>query len=450
MLRLPNIFRLLVWSALAALAAVLGLACGSANAGEVLVQFYSEHCEPCRQMAPVVADLQAAGYSVRRVNVDVDRLTAEQFGVTGLPCFVLLVNGRERARITGATDRGRLQRLFHASLGQGGLPRNAKPPVPGVPTPAWRYVAPVEHRTAVVRVACQDADGGFSGGSGVFVCYRRLRAVLTARHVVQNARHMRVWFSNGHVSPARILAADATWDVSVLGLQSPPDRIAPAELEYGPDAMQRAGNRLESCGYGADGRLACNCGRFLRYAQPAGAAAADWMEWSGHAREGDSGGPVFNRQGRVVGILWGTDGTKVVGVQAGRLHLVLQTAAQTRLATTTLSESGAEVVPCPCGPGQACALPPRTEPPKKRLLPYRADEDQRLAATDARLDKISSLLLAIQQANLAKQAEPAPPAGSSQPLEAARQEQASPLLAGLCILGSVLVGTIIYFAARKQ
>jgi hypothetical protein len=52
----------------------------------------------------------------------------------------------------------------------------------------------------------------------------------------------------------------------------------------------------------------------------------DWMEMSGHARGGDSGGPIFNANGRVVGVLWGTDGEHVVGVQAGRIHLLLEEA----------------------------------------------------------------------------------------------------------------------------
>ena len=444
-----NVLRLLVWSALASLTAVIGLSCGLANAGEVLVQFYSDHCPPCREMTPIVDDLETSGYVVRRVNVDVDRVIAEQYGVTRLPCFVLLADGKEQSRIVGATDRGRLERLFRGK-GQGEAPHDAGRPAPGSPTPAWRYAQPTGHRAAVVRVGCQDTDGGRSGGSGVFVRYNTLCVVLTARHVVQNARTIQVRFCNGHVSPARVLSADGTWDVSVLALQSPPEGVEPAELEYGGEAMQQAGNRLESCGYGPDGRLACNHGLFLQYVQPAGSAALDWMEWSGHAREGDSGGPVFNSQGRIVGILWGTDGTKVVGVQAGRLHVVLQTAAQTQLQSTPPSGTVADAAPCPCGPGQACAVPARAEPPKKHLLPYRADEDKRLAETDARLDKISSLLLAMQQANLARQTEPSPPADSSQQVEAARGKEASPLLAGLCILGSVVVGTVIYFAAAKK
>ena len=49
---------------------------------------------------------------------------------------------------------------------------------------------------------------------------------------------------------------------------------------------------------------------------------------SGPARRGDSGGPIFNDRGRVVGILWGTDGKTVIGVQAGRLHVALEEATK--------------------------------------------------------------------------------------------------------------------------
>ena len=57
----------------------------------------------------------------------------------------------------------------------------------------------------------------------------------------------------------------------------------------------------------------------------------DWFEISGHARPGDSGGGVFNQRGRLVGVLWGTNGEVVVGVQAGRLHLLLDSALPERI-----------------------------------------------------------------------------------------------------------------------
>jgi hypothetical protein len=51
--------------------------------------------------------------------------------------------------------------------------------------------------------------------------------------------------------------------------------------------------------------------------------AADWFDISGPARQGDSGGPVFDAKGQVVGILWGTDDRSVTAAQGGYLHKVL-------------------------------------------------------------------------------------------------------------------------------
>ena len=152
--------------------------------------------------------------------------------------------------------------------------------------------------------------------------------VLTARHVVTPAKRIVVDLCTGKRYEARVLKIDAVWDCAVLELSGQPEGVQPAEVELGDAAMQQAGSRLESCGYGPDGRLACNSGLFLGYKRsgehPQG--PDDWMILSGHARQGDSGGPVFNAHGRLVGVLWGTDGEEVVAVQAGRLHLLLDAA----------------------------------------------------------------------------------------------------------------------------
>jgi hypothetical protein len=321
------------------------------------------------------------------------------------------------------------------------------------PSPAWRYENPDQHRGAVVRVCCDDQPRGQSFGSGVYVAYEGLKLVVTAGHVTHNAKAIQVRFYTGHPSQAKILTVDTTWDVCVLALDSEPEGIAPAALEYGEAAMQQPGNRLESCGYGPDGKLACNHGQFLQYAHPAEVKIGDWMEFSGHARQGDSGGPVFNANGKVVGILWGTDGTKVVGVQAGRLHLALQTAADARghkpQPPVTIPEIS-EAPACPCGSGQACATTVQVEVPsdsaKKRLLPYRTEEDKHNQATDERLDKISNQLTDLQRDKNTVNA----PSRAATVEATPEKPEASPLVAGLCVLGAIIAGTVIYFAATAK
>ena len=201
---------------------------------------------------------------------------------------------------------------------------------------------PVGHRAAVVRIYCQDDMRTRSIGSGTLVRWiatdtafsrapkgsaARL-VVLTARHVVADAKNIVVELFNKKTHQARVLKVDAVWDCAVLELDGKPEGVTAAEVELGEAAMQHEGSRLESCGYGPDGKLAVNTGLFLGYKRSTQTPNGpdDWFEISGHARPGDSGGGVFNERGRLVGVLWGTNGEVVVGVQAGRLHLLLDSA----------------------------------------------------------------------------------------------------------------------------
>ena len=52
-------------------------------------------------MMPTVEQLAAKGYPVRRMNVAQYRNLVQRFGITTIPCFVMIVNGREAGRVVG-------------------------------------------------------------------------------------------------------------------------------------------------------------------------------------------------------------------------------------------------------------------------------------------------------------------------------------------------------------
>ena len=83
----------------------------SASGETVLLDFYSDSCPPCRVMAPLVQRLSEAGYPIRKVNVTRDRALAARYGIRRIPCFVMLVDGKEVDRVTGGTSYGRLERM---------------------------------------------------------------------------------------------------------------------------------------------------------------------------------------------------------------------------------------------------------------------------------------------------------------------------------------------------
>jgi thiol-disulfide isomerase/thioredoxin len=105
----------------------------------VLLNFSASWCGPCRQMAPLMGEITAAGWVVRHVDVDREGDLVRRFAVTGVPCYVLLVKGQEVGRINGATTRGELEQLLAKSREPLGLAALATPPaaasMAGIPLP---------------------------------------------------------------------------------------------------------------------------------------------------------------------------------------------------------------------------------------------------------------------------------------------------------------------------
>ena len=74
----------------------------------VLVDFYSNSCPPCRQLAPTVETL-AEDYEGRalvcKVNVDHAPNLARQYGIQGIPTVLFFNDGQEVQRLVGLQPR---------------------------------------------------------------------------------------------------------------------------------------------------------------------------------------------------------------------------------------------------------------------------------------------------------------------------------------------------------
>jgi thioredoxin 1 len=84
----------------------------------VLVDFTAAWCPPCRAMNPILDQMAADRDDLKIVSVDVDneQELASQWGVMGMPTFILFHNGAPIQQLVGSRPRKRLESELEQAL----------------------------------------------------------------------------------------------------------------------------------------------------------------------------------------------------------------------------------------------------------------------------------------------------------------------------------------------
>ncbi len=98
--------------AIAALLVAAATATSAHGSDVQLLDFSSPYCGPCQSMVPVIQSLEARRLPDPARRHDPRAGVAQQYQVTQIPCFIMLVEGRETERIVGATGQDQLVEMF--------------------------------------------------------------------------------------------------------------------------------------------------------------------------------------------------------------------------------------------------------------------------------------------------------------------------------------------------
>lgn len=94
----------------------------------VLIDFWNERCEYCRDLAPIIESL-AADYAGKvtfgKLDVDKSRDTRIRFKVQAFPTMIILKNGKEVERIIGYVPREHVEAALKKQLNTMMNPRKA-------------------------------------------------------------------------------------------------------------------------------------------------------------------------------------------------------------------------------------------------------------------------------------------------------------------------------------
>ncbi len=346
----------------------------SAPSDTVLLEFSAAWCGPCRTVEPTVRRLISAGYPVRQIDVDRESAIASRFRVTGVPCFVMLVDGKEVDRVSGPVSYARLTQMYtHARVRPqpaqaaapgssmvganrrdprgnivraqspdgppspstlAALPRTSAPPA-GSSAPTGVDPAAVQAAfQATVRLKVEDAQGHGSGTGTIIDAHEGEALVVTCGHLFRESAgkgtiHVDV-FQDGtpRTVPGNLISYDLDRDIALVSI-TPGRPVSPVRVATDGKGISRGAAVFSiGCDQGAAPSVRkSHVTAIDRYLGPPN------IEVAGQPVEGRSGGGLFSSDGRLIGICNAADPADDEGIYAGlaTIHWELDRIGQRRI-----------------------------------------------------------------------------------------------------------------------
>ncbi|MCT7351057.1 tetratricopeptide repeat protein [Streptomyces sp. 15-116A] len=138
----------------------------------VVIDFWAEWCEPCKQLSPVLERL-AVEYNGRfllaKIDVDANQMLMQQFGIQGIPAVFAVVAGQALPLFQGAAGEAQIRQTLdqlvqvaEQRFGLTGLVVDPEAEPGGAPTAQAEPAGPYD---ALLEAAVQALDAGDLGGA---------------------------------------------------------------------------------------------------------------------------------------------------------------------------------------------------------------------------------------------------------------------------------------------
>lgn len=197
----------------------------------------------------------------------------------------------------------------------------AATPAPAYSSLVYQVIQPSLVLIQVQRAHETEDEEEEANGLGSGVVINDSGDILTSLHVITNATEIRLTFADGSESEAVVVAMQPENDIAVLHPRQPPELLVPAVLGN-PNAM-RVGDEAFAVGhpFGLYGSMSTGViSGFDRTFRPQNSEVRlqGLIQIDAAVNPGNSGGPLLNRYGQVIGIVTGlanpTDNNFFVGI----------------------------------------------------------------------------------------------------------------------------------------
>ena len=203
----------------------------------------------------------------------------------------------------------------------------------------WRTTSAATHLVALALLICSVAAGRaaeISSGSGVVINAKG--EILTNAHVVEGCQKITVKAASGNPGTAELVARDERNDLAVIRLTWPAGSVA----VFREDAPIRAGDAIVALGYPLSGVLATTANVSVGNVSALAGLADNsrYLQISAPVQPGNSGGPLLDASGHLVGVVTAKLDAMRVARVTGDIPQNVNFALKAEVARTFLDSKG--------------------------------------------------------------------------------------------------------------